>query len=242
MPGRGTFPAAGRLQRPPRFSREARQAVVRFRPVFGEGEAAWRSASLPLPTSASPKSSSSAISNSPGGRSAAARSSRLAAALLSDRLHALRPAAASRASRLRHELIVAGQRELGPVAARLLGVVAEDLVSLDERRAVRLQPAGRPNEACSSAAPSKRDLPPRRRAGTCAGRATGDAAARRLARKELIRPAAPLLPDEDGFRFRHLLIREPPTRRCRRRRVQRCTSASPPRRRDGRGPVRSVAN
>ena len=54
-----------------------------------------------------------------------------------------------------------------------------------------------------------RGLPPRRRAGARTGGAAGDAAAGRArAASELIRPDRPQLAGEDGFRFRHLLIRD----------------------------------
>ena len=53
-----------------------------------------------------------------------------------------------------------------------------------------------------------RGLPPGRRAGAHAGGAAGDPAARRSRPRELIHPERAQFAGEDGFRFRHLLIRD----------------------------------
>ena len=65
-------------------------------------------------------------------------------------------------------------------------------------RASACSSAARSRARSSTAAPSRRSLP----------RTAGHAAAAALVRSELIRPDRAQLPGEDGFRFRHLLIRD----------------------------------
>ena len=67
---------------------------------------------------------------------------------------------------------------------------------------------GRPSAACWSAARSRArssTAAPSRLSRTAAA---GRRRARALVRKDLVRPEQPLLPDDDAYRFRHLLIRD----------------------------------
>ena len=80
----------------------------------------------------------------------------------------------------------------------LKALLAARLDQLDERGAAGAR-AGRSRG---------RDLPPRRRPGARAGGDPGDARLAALVRHQLVRPDRAQLAGDDGYRFRHLLIRD----------------------------------